>query len=270
MTRARIIPGRRAVAVVTALSAGPRSGSAGRRGTGARSRRRVRRPGPGPPAKYRLPCRRQAAGRRRAGAAARRRARAGPVDGGWPRAYTTPSGGEDPGLSAAGRELGPTRSTWSPMRPCPTRPRAPTKPALGSRQDRGRHQGGASRERLVNFSHAQDHRGQLPDAAEGAGAGGRRRDRQGDPGRRARDRARPRAGERRHEPDHPEERRGREGRSAGDLLQQDAGRPGEPRRRADLEPDQGQRPEVRRQHQLGPVPARADEDATTCATSRAG
>ena len=29
---------------------------------------------------------------------------------------------------------------------------------------------------------------------------------------------------------------------------------------ADLEPDQGERPQVRRQHQLGPLPARADED----------
>ena len=86
------------------------------------------------------------------------------------------------------------------------------------------------------------------------------RDRQGDSRRRARDRARPRAGQHRQEPDHPEERRGREGRSAHDLLQQDAGGAREPRRRADLEPDQGERPEVRGQHQLGSVPARADQD----------
>ena len=43
-----------------------------------------------------------------------------------------------------------------------------------------------------------------------------------------------------------------------DLLQHDARRAREPRRRSDLEPDQGQRPEVRRQHELGSVPARAD------------
>ena len=74
--------------------------------------------------------------------------------------------------------------------------------------------------------------------------------------RRARHRARPRAGQHRHEPDHPEERRRREGRSAGDLLQQDAGGARQHRRRSDLEPDHGQRPEVRRQHQLGSVRAR--------------
>ena len=44
-----------------------------------------------------------------------------------------------------------------------------------------------------------------------------------------------------------------------DLLQQDAGGDREPRRRADLESDQGQRSEVRRQHELGPLSARADE-----------
>ena len=40
----------------------------------------------------------------------------------------------------------------------------------------------------------------------------------------------------------------------------DAGGPRQLRRRSDLEPDRGERSEVRRQHQLGPVPARADED----------
>ena len=81
-----------------------------------------------------------------------------------------------------------------------------------------------------------------------------------DPGRRARHRARPRAGQRGPQPDHPEGDAGREGRSAHDLLQPDARRAREPRRRADLEPDQGERPQVRRQHELGPLPARADED----------
>ena len=65
---------------------------------------------------------------------------------------------------------------------------------------------------------------------------------------------------RRQEPDPPEERGGREGGPAEDLLQPDARRPREPRRRADLEPDPRERPEVRRQHELGPLPARADED----------
>ena len=78
--------------------------------------------------------------------------------------------------------------------------------------------------------------------------------------RRTRHRARPRAGRRRQEPDPSEERRGREGRPAADLLQPDAGRARQHRRRADLEPDQGERPEVRRQHELGSLPARADQD----------
>ena len=77
--------------------------------------------------------------------------------------------------------------------------------------------------------------------------------------------ARPRAGHRRQEPDPPEERRGREGRSAGDLLQPDAGRARQYRRRSDLEPDQGERPEVRGQHELGPLPARADQDVLPAA-----
>ena len=87
------------------------------------------------------------------------------------------------------------------------------------------------------------------------------RDRQGDPRRRARHRARSRARQHRQEPDRAEERRGHQGRSADDLLQQDAGGARQPRRRADLESDQGQRSEVRGQHELGSVPARAD--ATT-------
>ena len=65
----------------------------------------------------------------------------------------------------------------------------------------------------------------------------------------------------------PEERRGHQGRSAADLLQQDARGDRQPRRRADLEPDQGERPEVRRQHELGSVPARARPTPTTCATT---
>ena len=96
------------------------------------------------------------------------------------------------------------------------------------------------------------------------------RDRQGDSRRRARDRARSRARESRQEPGHPEERRGREGRSPDDLLQHDAGGDREPRWRADLEPDQGERPEVRGQHELGSVPVRADEHAIPAQQRHAG
>ena len=49
-----------------------------------------------------------------------------------------------------------------------------------------------------------------------------------------------------------------------------AGRDHEPRWRADLEPHQGERPEVRGQHQLGSLPVRADEHAYTFATTTAG
>ena len=115
-------------------------------------------------------------------------------------------------------------------------------------------------ERLVSLAEPEDHRSQLPDAAEGAGARDFHRNRQGDPRRRAGDRARSRARQSRQEPDRAEERRGHQGRSADDLLQQDARGDRQPRRRTDLESDQGERPEVRGQHELGPVPVRADED----------
>ena len=58
----------------------------------------------------------------------------------------------------------------------------------------------------------------------------------------------------------PEERRGRESGSAADLLQQDAGGPREHRRRSGLGADSAERSHVGRQHQLGPVPARSDQD----------
>ena len=57
----------------------------------------------------------------------------------------------------------------------------------------------------------------------------------------------------------PKNVEGDQGRSADDLLQQDARGHRESRRRADLESDQGQRSEVRGQHELGSVPARSDQ-----------
>ena len=49
-----------------------------------------------------------------------------------------------------------------------------------------------------------------------------------------------------------------------------AGRNHEPRWRADLEPDQGERPEVRGQHELGSVPVRADEHVIPSQQRHAG
>ena len=127
-----------------------------------------------------------------------------------------------------------------------------------------------SSERLVSFSDMALTETELPVPHQGADAGHRRRDRQGHSRRGARHRPRPCAGHRRQEPDPAEERRRREGRPADDLLQPDAGRARQHRRRADLEPHQGKRPEVRRQHELGPVPARTDQDVLPAAQRRRG
>ena len=65
----------------------------------------------------------------------------------------------------------------------------------------------------------------------------------------------------------PEERRGHQSRSPDHLLQQDARGHRESRRRADLEPDQGERPEVRGQHELGSCSSTSPRTPTTCATT---
>ena len=194
--------------------------------------------------------------RQRAPRAGRRRAI--PPDGGWPRAYTTASGAALVDLSAAGRELG---------RPEARRPlRGGVLHAEGREGARARHrQGGIRYERgpgraARELLGVQDYRVQLPHAPARSAPDRRGGDRRVGAARGARDRARPRAGQHRHEPDHPEERGGREGGSAADLLQQDAGRARQHRRRADLGADPAERPEVGGQHQLGSVRARSDQD----------
>ena len=204
-----------------------------------------------PPPRRRPPA--GAAGAKPAAAAA---AAAPPVDGGWPRMYDLPSGGSilvyQPQVASW-----ENRQPWWRSAPCRTAAR-PATSRRSARSSSRRHEGRPHRA-AGQLPEDADHRGQFPHAPEGAGARGRRNDRQGDSRRRAGDRARSRAGQRRQEPDRAEERRGHQGRSADDLLQQDAGGDRQPRRRADLEPDQGQRSEVRRQHELGSVPARADQ-----------
>ena len=165
----------------------------------------------------------------------------------------------DPPLPAADRHLGQAEAHGGLQRRVLASQGA-DKPVAGHDQAGSRHQGGARRA-PGQLPEPEDHRGQLP--------GRSRRSRSAKsstqidkaiPERRARHRARSRPRERRQEQDHAEDGRGHQGRSADDLLQQDTGGDRQPRRRADLEPDQGQRPEVRRQHQLGPVRARADQD----------
>ena len=128
------------------------------------------------------------------------------------------------------------------------------------REGRVRHVGGR-RAAPGELRRAQDHRDELQHARARPDARDRRRDRKGHSPGRAGHRARSRPGQRRQEPDPAEERRGREGRPAADLLQHHAGGARQLRRRSDLEPDQGQRPQVRHQHELGRLRAWAVEDA---------
>ena len=112
-------------------------------------------------------------------------AAAAPVDGGWPRAYTTPSGGQILRLPAAGRELGEP-AAHGRLRRGRLRGEGRDEARARQPQDRGRHEGVGRRTGSSTSRRLQDHRVQLPDAQEGADARGRGRDRQGDPGRGAR------------------------------------------------------------------------------------
>ena len=195
-------------------------------------------------------------------------ATAAPVDGGWPRAYTTASG-------AALVLYQPQIASWVDQKHVVAyaavsyTPKGATKPALGTVKVES-DTNVALDERLVNFSELKIAESNFPTlqrdqlrtvVAEIAAAV---------PLDDAGDRARPRAGQHRHEPDHPEERRRREGGSAADLLQQDAGGARQHRRRSDLGADREERPEVGGQHQLGSLPARVRPRPSTCATTRSG
>ena len=179
-------------------------------------------------------------------------------DGGWPRAYTTASG-------AALVVYQPQVASWADQKHMVAyaavsyTPKGAKQPALGTvkvESDTQRRPGRAARELLG----AQDHRIQLSHAAARSTQDRGGRNHRGGAARRARDRARPGAGQHRHEPDHPEERGRREGGSAADLLQQDARGAGQHRRRADLGAHPAERSELGGQHQLGSLPARPDED----------
>ena len=196
------------------------------------------------------------------------KAEAAPADQGWPRAYATPSGGKI-------LLYQPQVASWTDQKlmvayaAVSYEAKGATKPALGSLKVEADTRV-ATTERLVSYLGVAGDRVELPDVAEGGDPRGGGGGGQGDPRLRARDRARPRPRERRQEPDHPEGGEGCEGRSSADLLQQEAGAAREHRRRADLEPDQGERPEVRGQHQLGPLPARSHEGLLPPQRGRAG
>ncbi len=106
------------------------------------------------------------------------------VDGGWPRIYDLPSGGRCSSTSRRSR-AGTSRRTSSPSAPSRYRAKAGDKPALGTIKIEADTKV-AARRTAGQLSEDEDRRGELPDAAEGAGARDHRRDRQGDSRRRAR------------------------------------------------------------------------------------
>ena len=168
------------------------------------------------------------------------------------------SGGQLADLPASGRQLG-SAATHGGVR-------CRVVPAQGRREGATRHREGGERHRRRRQRAAgpvperQGHRSHLRHVGSRPAARGRDADHRTHPRPGARNRARSRPRVRGQEPDHSARRVRREGGSARDLLQRDARRAGQHRRRADLEPHQGQRPEVRRQHELGPVPARSEQD----------
>ena len=132
-----------------------------------------------------------------------------PHDGGWPRAYATPSGGKIIVYQ-------PQVASWDEQKHMVAyaavsyEPKGATKPALGSVKIEADTKvvGVRAPRQLQGLA---DHGVQLPHPPQGADARGGGGDRQGDPRRRARHRARPRAGQRGPQPDHPEGGAGREG-----------------------------------------------------------
>ena len=152
------------------------------------------------------------------------------VDGGWPRAYTTNSG-------AAMVLYQPQVAGWTNQKVMTAyaaasyTPKGATKPALGTLQIEADTAVSVA-ERLVDFSKYRVVEANFSTLPKEQTADRHRRGHHLGASAGARHRPRPRAGRHRQEPDHPEERRGREGRSAADLLQPDAGHPREHRRRS--------------------------------------
>ena len=120
-----------------------------------------------------------------------------PADGGWPRAYATPSGGKM-------LVYQPQVAEWTDQKHMVAyaavswQARTAEKPTLGSIKIEADTKVSTA-DRLVNFSAAEDHRGELPAGAEGAGPGSHRRDHQSHSRSRTDHRPRSRARERGHE-----------------------------------------------------------------------
>ena len=217
-------------------------------------------PAVGPPAPKVTPAPKA---RRRQGAPAAPAA-APPVDGGWPRAYATPERRQDHRLPAAGGELGPAEAHGGLRGRVATSPRArPSRPWVASKVEADTKV--SVSERLVSFKEMRITESNFPTLPKE-----QTRELVAEIDKTIPDDERVIALDRvlaSHgpQPDHPEGGTGREGGPAHHLLQPDARRAREHRRRSDLEPDQGERPQVRRQHELGPLPARRRRARSTCA-----
>ena len=138
---------------------------------------------------------------------------AAPIDGGWPRVYDLAERRQHARLSAADLELGDAETSGRVQRGVASRDgRATSRRSARSSWKPTRPSSLA--DRLVKLPEPEDRRSELSRRCKGTGARDHRADRQGHSRRRARHRARSRAGQSRQEPDRPEERRGRQGRSA--------------------------------------------------------
>ena len=178
-----------------------------------------------------------------------------PIDGGWPRMYSLPSEGSilvyQPQISSWEKQ-----SHMVAFSAVSYRSKSGEKPALGTIKIEADTKV-ALDDRLVSFQKMK-----IAEASFQTLSKEQVREiiatiDKAIPRRRTRDCARSHPGQCRQERDRAEERGRHQSRSAHHFLQQDACGGRQPRWRTDLEPDQGKRPEVRGQHELGPVSARS-------------
>ena len=180
------------------------------------------------------------------------------IDGGWPRDYQTPSGG-------AIRVFQPQVASWDGQRRMVAyaavsyTATGAAKPALGTVKIEA-DTIGRRRRSARQLQRRQADRVALPRPAQRSAARSRRQHRRGRPQGSmviALDRVLARLDKSQIIPKNVD---GVKADPPADLLQHVAGRPRQPRWRSNLEPDQGQRPQVRRQHQLGSVRAHRHQD----------
>ncbi len=192
-----------------------------------------------------------------------------PVDGGWPRMYSLPSGGSilvyQPQIASWEKQ-----SHMVAFSAVSYRSKAGDKPALGTVKIEADTKV-AARRSAGQLSETEDRRSELPDAAEGAGARDRRRDRQSHSRRRAR--------ASRSIASWPTSTRARSCRRTSTGIKADpptiffSKTPAvivEPRWRTDLEPDQGERPASSRSTRTGICSSTCRRIRTTCAITTPG